>query len=60
MTTSAEWCTACIKEQPKLEDLYQEYGEQGLEVMVSMFQDDQFSPATPEVAQLWKNRFFHN
>ena len=57
LTTSAEWCTACIKEQPKLEDLYQEYGEQGLAVMVSMFQDSQFVPATPEIAQLWKDKY---
>jgi thiol-disulfide isomerase/thioredoxin len=57
LTTSAEWCTACIKEQPKLEDLYQKYGSRGLQVMVSMFQDDQFIPATPDVARLWKEKY---
>ena len=57
LTTSAEWCTACIKEQPKLEDLYLQYQDQGLEVVVSMFQDSQFSPANAEIARLWKEKY---
>ena len=57
LTTSAEWCTACIKEQPKLEELYVTYGARGLEVMVSMFQDSDFSPATTEVAETWRDKY---
>ena len=57
LTTSAEWCTACIKEQPKLKELYQEFGDQGLAVLVSMFQDSNFEPATPEVAERWRDKY---
>ena len=57
LTTSAEWCTACIKEQPKLQELYQEFGDQGLAVLVSMFQDSNFEPATPEVAERWRDKY---
>lgn len=57
LTTSAEWCTACIKEQPKLEELYQEYGASGLEVAVVMFEDANFEPATPEIAARWRDKY---
>lgn len=57
VTTSAEWCTACIKEQPKLEELYEDYGPQGLQVLVVLFEDGSFEPATVNVAERWKNRY---
>ena len=50
----AEWCTACIKEQPKLQDLYEEFADSSLEIMVTLFQDGDFEPATPEVAATWR------
>ena len=56
VTTSAEWCTACIKEQPKLEDLYQRYRSRGLNVLVALFEDANFEPATPALAQSWVDR----
>ncbi len=56
-TTSAEWCTACIKEQPKLQALYESYGDQGLEVLVTLFQDSDFEPATPELATRWREKY---
>lgn len=57
LSTSAEWCTACIKEQPKLEELHQEFSERGLSVLVSMFQDGLFEPATPEIAERWRRKY---
>ena len=57
ITTSAEWCTACIKEQPKLEELYQTYKSRGLSVIVTMFQDGNFEPATPAVATEWRDKY---
>ena len=57
LTTSAEWCTACIKEQPELEKIYQKYAEKGLEILVVMFQDANFEPATIGVASNWKRRY---
>lgn len=56
-TTSAEWCTACIKEQPKLQELYERFGDLGLEVMVSLFQDSDFEPATAELAARWRDKY---
>lgn len=46
ISTSASWCTACIKEQPKIQALYEAYGGRGLEVLVAVFEDAQFKPAT--------------
>ena len=57
LTTSAEWCTACIKEQPVLQDIYEEFSSKGLEVLVTLFQDRDFEPATPEIAQRWKEKY---
>lgn len=57
VTTSAEWCTACIKEQPTLQSMYEEYKDAGLEIMVSLFQDRDFEPATAELAQRWIDKY---
>jgi thiol-disulfide isomerase/thioredoxin len=57
VTTSAEWCTACIKEQPKLEKIYQDYKEMGLEILVVLFEDGDFEPAEVEVAERWRERY---
>lgn len=57
VTTSAEWCTACIKEQPTLQRLYEEYKHRGLEVMVTLFQDRDFEPATPELSERWQEKY---
>ena len=57
VTTSAEWCTACIKEQPKLQELYERYQARGLGVVVTLFQDNNFEPATPALAAEWRERY---
>jgi peroxiredoxin len=57
LTTSAEWCTACIKEQPKLQDLYDQYQPRGLDVLVTLFQDANFEPATDVIAKRWKEKY---
>ena len=57
VTTSAEWCTACIKEQPTLQSMYEEYKEAGLEILVSLFQDRDFEPASADLAQRWIDKY---
>lgn len=57
VTTTAGWCTACIEEQPKLNELHRDFGDKGLVVLVSYFQDTEFNAATPEGAAQWKARF---
>lgn len=53
LSTAAGWCTACIEEQGALEDLAQTHGEDGLEVMVALFEDRDYQPATPALAAQW-------
>lgn len=53
LSTGAGWCTACIEEQPAIEALYQEYKDAGFVVMVTLFEDSQFQPATPALAESW-------
>ncbi len=57
LITSAGWCSACIEEQPELNRLYNTYKDCGLEVMLSVFEDDQTSPATPALAAQWKSSY---
>lgn len=57
VSTSAGWCTACIEEQPKLQSFYETYGPQGLQVMVSLFQDQNYSPATRALAKQWQVQY---
>lgn len=57
ISTAAGWCATCREEQPKLQDLFETYGEQGLTVLVSVFEDQNGSPATLEYAQAWANSY---
>lgn len=53
LSTAAGWCTACIEEQGALEDLVQTHGEDGLQVMVALFEDRDYQTATPPLAAQW-------
>ncbi len=57
MTTSAGWCTACIEEQPKLQQLHAEYGDRGLSVLVVLFEKQDYTPADARLARAWKARY---
>ncbi|MEE2755270.1 MAG: TlpA disulfide reductase family protein [Myxococcota bacterium] len=57
LTTSAGWCTACIEEQPKLQQLHGEYHEQGLSVLVVLFEKQDYTPADARLARAWKARY---
>ena len=54
LTTGAEWCTACIEEQPILEAFYNEYKNDGLRIVEVLFEDINYEPADSENAQNWK------
>ena len=57
ITTSAEWCGACIKEQPLLQSLYEEYRSEGLEILVVLFEDVDEEPAQARNAEVWRERY---
>ena len=57
VATAAGWCTACIEEQPALQDLANTYGSEGLYVLVSIFEDANFIPATAALAAAWKSQY---
>lgn len=57
LTTSAGWCTACIDEQPQLEALQAQYGPQGLTVLVTLFEDQDFNAIDEGYAEEWIRRF---
>lgn len=57
LVTAAGWCTACREEQPALEDLYQTYKDQGLEVLVAVFEDNNYNAATPDFAGSWRDSY---
>lgn len=60
LSTTAGWCTACIEEQPKLKELYESYGCDGLEVMVAIFEDGFFNPANAVHASQWQQQYALN
>jgi len=57
LTTSAGWCTACIEEQPKLQELHQEFHDRGLTIMVALFEKQDYTPADARLAKSWKQRY---
>lgn len=54
LVTAAEWCTACIEEQPDLQALFDQHETAGLRVVVSLFEDSEFAPATEQNAAEWR------
>ena len=57
LVTAAGWCTACREEQPALESLYQTYNSQGLELVVAVFEDNNYNAATPDFAASWRDSY---
>ncbi len=57
ISTSAGWCTACREEQSNLKSLYTDYHERGLEILLTVFEDSDFNPATVENARAWKTQY---
>jgi thiol-disulfide isomerase/thioredoxin len=57
VVTAAGWCTACIEEMPFLESLHQDYEMAGLVVLIAVFEDHNYSPATMQYAADWKAEY---
>ncbi len=57
VSTAAGWCTACIEEQPALQALYDNHRDNGLEIVVAYFQDQNFNAATAAHAEAWKAQY---
>lgn len=57
VTTSSWWCTACIDEQPTLKELYAEWAPKGLEMVVTLFEEADYSVITLAGVQKWKDEF---
>ncbi len=57
VTTSAGWCSACIEEQPHLEEWHVDPFDDGLRVVVTLFEDESLAASTKEYAADWVNRF---
>ncbi|MCP4501965.1 MAG: redoxin domain-containing protein [Deltaproteobacteria bacterium] len=54
LTTAAGWCSSCIEEQPSLQALHEKHYDAGLRVVVSLFEDSNFTAATVDLAAAWQ------
>ena len=54
VSTAADWCVACKEEAPALQDLYDSYGCQGLDVLVTIFEK---GDTTTTDADKWAKSF---
>ena len=57
MTTSSGWCAACKEEQPTLAALHSEFESWGLEILVVLFEKQNYTPADARMAERWKERY---
>jgi thiol-disulfide isomerase/thioredoxin len=57
VSTAAGWCTACREEQPALVELYNDHRDEGLLVIIAIFEDNDSSPVTQEFAEGWVNQY---
>ncbi len=55
ISTGAGWCGACIEEQPVLSELHEKWSGKGLQILVTIFEDADFNPATPMLAGQWRD-----
>ena len=57
LSTAAGWCAPCREEQPALQQRYDEWKDQGLAVLVAIFEDSNYmAPSTDFVSQ-WKTQY---
>ena len=54
LSTGAGWCTACIEEQPQLQEWATNYASLGLRVIMTVFEDANTAAATVGYAATWK------
>ena len=57
LSTSAGWCTACREEQPLLERLSRDHAAAGLVVWVTLFENDDYAPASLRDVTAWVRRY---
>lgn len=57
VSTSAGWCTACREEQPLLQRLSEQHAAAGLVVWVTLFENDDYAPATLRDVAAWVRRY---
>jgi thiol-disulfide isomerase/thioredoxin len=57
VVTSADWCTACIEEQPQLRRYHQDYSGKGLAIIQAIFEDGNSEPATSADADRWQRTY---
>jgi hypothetical protein len=60
LTSGAGWCAACKEEAVEMKGQYSEYGEQGLEIWSTLFQDYNGSAPTEAFWQQWKAQLSPN
>ncbi len=57
LVTSAGWCSACIEEQPVLQQFHEQYGAKGLHVSIALFEDKDFASIDADFVQDWKREY---
>ncbi len=57
VSTAAGWCPGCREEQPTLVALYDEHREDGLMVILPIFEDNNADPVTESFAESWRQQY---
>ena len=58
LNAGAGWCVPCREEAPLLEsDLYQEYRDEGFEIIELLVEDNQNNPPSQEFLQGWRSEY---
>ena len=54
---SAGWCTVCQSEADRMEQIYNDFKDDGLIILQAMFEDNAGKPADSAFCQSWRNTF---
>lgn len=57
LITGAGWCGACLDELPTLQSWHETYAGRGLAIVIALFEDQNYQPATTQLATQWINQY---
>jgi peroxiredoxin len=57
INNSAGWCSVCRREATRIEQIYQEYKDEGLVILGPLFETNNYEPASAAFCRAWKGQY---
>ena len=57
INNSAGWCSVCRREATRIEQIYQEYKDDGLVILGPLFETNAYQPSTAAFCRSWRDQY---